>query len=30
MWMIKFSITTAKIWIKPTDLKALKYALWEL
>jgi len=28
--MAAFSIIMAKISIKPTDLKALNYALWEL
>ena len=27
MWMTAFSITTAKVWIKPSDLKVLNYAL---
>jgi len=29
MWMTGFSIITANIWINPTELKALNYALEE-
>ena len=27
MWMVTISRTTEKVWIKPTDLKALNYVL---
>jgi len=30
MWMTAFYKIMAKIWINFTDLKTLKYALWEL
>jgi len=30
MWIITFYVTTAKVWIKPTDLKALNNALFFL
>jgi len=29
MWITAFSIIKVKIWIKPTDLKELNYALLE-
>ena len=29
MWITAFSVIMSKIWINPTDLKALNYALRE-